>query len=174
MVKLQPADNHEQMQQCSFSHYASDNIKFDYQPYKTVDDTKPKWDSTNEVSLFCKRGFCCFITAMKRILYQHHTFNDKCFKIRITVYLAYNISNTTMLKRSFMNNSMIQSSIWWNNYLTYLMKKLSQTKKDIQGHIFIFQMHPVQNLLTTYIWLTRDHVSFYFVHHYLKRLMQQH
>ena len=95
MVKLQPADNHEQMQQCSFSHYASDNIKFDYQPYKTVDDTKPKLDSTNEVSLFCKRGFCCFITAMKRILYQHHTFNDKCFKIRITVYLAYNFLNTT-------------------------------------------------------------------------------
>ena len=114
MVKLQPADNHEQMQQCSFSHYASDNIKFDYQPYKTVDDTKPKWDSTNEVSLFCKRGFCCFITAMKRILYQHHTFNDKCFKIRITVYLAYNISNATMIKRSFMNNS-----------ITYLMKQLS-------------------------------------------------
>ena len=136
MVKLQPADNHEQMQQCSFSHYASDNIKFDYQPYKTVDDTKPKWDSTNEVSLFCKRGFCCFITAMKRILYQHHTFNDKCFKIRITVYLAYNISNTTMLKRSFMNNSMIYRQV--DLFYVFDEWKWSQTKKHIQGHIFTF------------------------------------
>ena len=128
MVKLQPADNHEQMQQCSFSHYASDNIKFDYQPYKTVDDTKPKWDSTNEVSLFCKRGFCCFITAMKRILYQHHTFNDKCFKIRITVYLAYNFLNTAQqLSEKYMGRLI---------YFTYLMKKLSQTKKYVQGHIF--------------------------------------
>ena len=136
MVKLQPADNHEQMQQCSFSHYASDNIKFDYQPYKTVDDTKPKWDSTNEVSLFCKRGFCCFITAMKRILYQHHTFNDKCFKIRITVHLAYNISNATMWKRSFMNNSMIYRQV--DLFYVFDEWKWSQTKKHIQGHIFIF------------------------------------
>ena len=130
MVKLQPADNHEQMQQCSFSHYASDNIKFDYQPYKTVDDTKPKWDSTNEVSLFCKRGFCCFITAMKRILYQHYTFNDKCFKIRITVYLAYNFLNTTEQLSKILR-------IWWKNYLTYLIKKSYRKRKKIFKDIYL-------------------------------------
>ena len=138
MVKLQPADNHEQMQQCSFSHYASDNIKFDYQPYKTVDDTKPKWDSTNEVSLFCKRGFCCFITAMKRILYQHHTFNDKCFKIRITVYLANNFLNTAQqlsemegvhqrdVKWSYISYETIILRIWWKN-----CRKRKKIFKDI-------------------------------------------
>ena len=125
MVKLQPADNHEQMQQCSFSHYASDNIKFDYQPYKTVDDTKPKWDSTNEVSLFCKRGFCCFITAMKRILYQHHTFNHKCFKTRITVYLAYNFLNTAQQLSEIWAGWFILR-IWWKNY-----RKRKKIFKDI-------------------------------------------
>ena len=133
MVKLQPADNHEQMQQCSFSHYASDNIKFDYQPYKTVDDTKPKWDSTNEVSLFCKRGFCCFITAMKRILYQHHTFNDKCFKIRITVYLAYNFLNTTA-KLAKIGDAYRQVDLF---YVFDEMKMITNEKRYSRTYIYL-------------------------------------